>query len=71
MTGEAREAVDSLSRVAEVEGSPYREWALWLRAKAYLGLGDLAAARRDFQEVLRTGGDLEVQAVEVLNQLSD
>lgn len=71
LTGEAREAVDHLSRIAEIEGSPYREWALWLRAKASLGLGDMATARQDFEEVVKSGGDLEAQAREVLNELPD
>lgn len=71
LTGKAREAVDNLSRIVEVEGSPYREWALWLRAKASLGLGDVAVAQQDFEEVLQTGGDFEAQAREILNQLPD
>ncbi len=71
LTGEAREAVNHLGRIAEIEGSPYREWALWLRAKASLGLGDVAAARRDLEEIVQTGGDFEAQAREVLSQLPD
>ena len=71
LTGDARKAADCLSVVLETEDSPYREWALWLRSKASLGLGDVAAARRDLEEVVQRGGDLEAQAQEALNQLPD
>ncbi len=41
---EPEKAINSLSRVAEVEDPQYREWAHFYRAKAYLRLGDLESA---------------------------
>lgn len=66
-----RKAIESLNRVAEIKGSPYREWAHFFRAKAYLRLGDLDSALENLSEVISVGGELQTQAQEVLEQLPD
>ena len=59
---EPKKAIDSLSRVAELEGSPYREWAHFYRAKAHLRVGDLDSALSDLSEVISVGGELQPRA---------
>jgi tetratricopeptide (TPR) repeat protein len=66
-----QEAVDSLSRVAAIEDSPFLQWAHFYRAKAHLRLGDLDAALADLSEVISVGGELQTRAEEVLEQISD
>jgi FimV-like protein len=66
-----RKAIESLNRVAEIEGSPYREWTHFYRAKAYLRLGDLDSALENLSEVISVGGELQTQAQKVLEQLPD
>jgi tetratricopeptide (TPR) repeat protein len=68
---EPKKAIDNLSRIAELESSPYREWAHFYRAKAHLRLGDLDSALSDLSEVISVGGDLRTQAEEVLEQIPD
>ena len=64
-------AIDSLSRVAETDDPMYREWAHFYRAKAYLRGGDIEPARKDLSDVISMEGELQSQAQEVLEQLSD
>ncbi len=63
--------IDSLSRIAQMENSQYREWAYLYRAKAYLRLEDLESARKDLSEVILMDGELRTQAQEVVDQLPD
>jgi tetratricopeptide (TPR) repeat protein len=71
LTSEYEKAVESLTQGLETDDLSYREWALWLRSKAYLGVGEVEAARRDLEAVIRLDGELRAQAQEVLNQLPD
>lgn len=68
---EPEQAIASLNRVAETEGSPFQEWARFYRAKAHLRLGDLDAALEDLSEVISVGGELQTRAEEVLEQIPD
>ncbi len=68
---EPEKAINSLSRVAEVEDPQYREWARFYRAKAYIQTGDLEPAREDLSAVISMQGELEIQAQEVLEQIPD
>ena len=68
---EPDKAIDSLSRIAEMGDSQYREWAHFYRAKAHLRGGDIETARKDLSDVISMEGELQSQAQEVLEQLSD
>jgi tetratricopeptide (TPR) repeat protein len=70
LTGESRQAVDTLTRVIDSDNGSYGEWALWLRSKAHLDSGEVEAARRDLEAVIRLEGELEAQAQHLMNELS-
>lgn len=63
------EAIGSLGRVVDLGESRYLSWARLYRAKAHLGLGDVAAARSDLEAVVTGGGELAAQAKDILGQL--
>ena len=70
LTGESRQAVDTLTRVIDSDNGSYGEWALWLRSKAHLASGEVEAARRDLEAVIQLEGELEARAQQLLNELS-
>ena len=71
LTGQAPEAIDSLTRVVESGDATYSEWALFYRGKAHLRLGDVESALADMQAVSQIDGDLAPQAKEVVEELQD
>lgn len=66
LAGERAAAVESLRRVVALGETPYLEEARFYLAKAYLGVGDLPAARAELDAVVELGGPRLDEARELL-----
>lgn len=69
LTGKTESAVESLEKVIGQGDTPYLEEALFLRAQAYLVLGDAERAAGDLRSILELDGDWGDRARVQLEQL--
>ncbi len=69
LVGRAEQGIDSFRRVVALGETPYLEEARFYLAKAYLGAGDLQAARGELNEVVRLEGDRRDEARRLLERL--
>lgn len=69
LTGQRAEAVESLRRVVTLGETPFLEEARFYLAKAYLGSGDIAAARAELLATAELGGPRRDEARKLLRQL--
>jgi len=70
LSGQTNEGIAALQQAVALGDTPYLEEAHYYVAKAFLRKGDLAAARRELEEVVRLEGDLEDEARRLLQQLA-
>ncbi|HZU29281.1 MAG TPA: tetratricopeptide repeat protein [Bryobacteraceae bacterium] len=72
LTGNTRQGIAELDRVARAgDRSPYAEEAHFDLGKAWLQLGNIAAARREFTTVIAMKGDLRAKAADLLSRVQD
>ena len=64
------EGIAALQQSVALADTPYLEEAHYYLAKAFLRKGDLAAARRELEEVVRLEGDHEDEARRLLQQVA-
>ncbi len=69
LAGHHAEAVESLRRVVALGETPFLEESRFYLAKAYLGGGDLAAARAELQATVELGGPRLDEARKLLEKL--
>jgi tetratricopeptide (TPR) repeat protein len=70
LSGRTDEGIAALQQSVALGDTPYLEEAHYYLAKAFLRKGDLAAARRELEEVVRLEGDHEDEARRLLQQLA-
>jgi tetratricopeptide (TPR) repeat protein len=70
LSGQTDEGIAVLQQSVALGETPYLEEAHHYLAKAFLRKGDLAAARRELEEVVRLKGDREDEARRLLQQLA-
>lgn len=69
LAGHRAEAVDSLRRVVALGETPFLEESRFYLAKAYLGGGDIAAARTELQATVKLGGPRLDEARKLLEEV--
>ena len=70
LTNQADDGIAALQQTIALGDTPFLEEAHYYLAEAFLRKGDVAAARRELDEVLRLKGDQENQARQLLQQLA-
>jgi FimV-like protein len=70
LSGQTDEGIAALQQSVALGETPYLEEAHYYLAKAFLRKGDLAAARRELEEVVRLEGDHKDEARRLLQQLA-
>jgi tetratricopeptide (TPR) repeat protein len=70
LSGQTDEGIAVLQQSVALGETPYLEEAHYYLAKAFLRKDDLAAARRELEEVVRLEGDREDEARRLLQQLA-
>lgn len=70
LTGDTEAALGHLTRVVETGDLQYLQEALYLRAQAYLLLGDAESAGSDLQAIIELGGGWEERARNQLDELT-
>jgi tetratricopeptide (TPR) repeat protein len=68
LSGKADDGIAALRQCVALGDTPYLEEARYYLAKAFLSKGDLTAARRELEEVIRLKGDHEDEARRLLQQ---
>jgi len=68
LSGQKDDGIAALQHCVALGDTPYLEEAHYYLAKAFLSKGDLAAARRELEEVIRLNGNLEIEARRLLQQ---
>ena len=70
LSGQTNEGIAALQQSVALGDTPYLEEAHYYLAEGFLRKGDLAAARRELEEVVRLEGDHEDEARRLLQQLA-
>ncbi len=71
LAGQRAEAVESFRRVVALGETPFLEESRFFLAKAYLGAGDVAAARAELTKAIELGGPRGEEARRLLDQLNE